>query len=117
VLRSAHRAVISERRDVAVNRDAGRILLQLQQVGPVAEQLVEPLWQPRRRRTLQQLPAAEVSDQPISEYPSASCVISRETCVDSATSDLRNLRRAGRLKNRSATSMQVPSRVPTSRAA
>jgi hypothetical protein len=43
-------------------------------------------------------------------------VINRETWVASATSDLRNLRRAGRLKNRSATSMQVPSLVPISRA-
>jgi hypothetical protein len=41
--------------------------------------------------------------------------MSRDTCVDSATSDFRNLRLAGRLKKRSATSMHVPSRVPTSR--
>ena len=33
VLRPAHRALLAERRDVAVNRDAGRLLAQLDQIG------------------------------------------------------------------------------------
>ena len=38
-----------------------------------------------------------VSAKPISGYASASCVATRDTCADSAPSDFRNLRRAGRL--------------------
>ena len=56
-----------------------------------------------------------VSVKPTSGYPSAICVTSREICAASAWSDFRNFRRAGRLKNRSATSMLVPSGAPTSR--
>ncbi len=40
---------------------------------------------------------------------------SRETCAASAVSAFRNLRRAGKLKNRSATSTSVPSGAPISR--
>ena len=59
VLRAAHGPVIAERRDVAVNRDARRVLAELEQIRPIAEQLEEALRQSRRGRTLEQPAAAE----------------------------------------------------------
>ena len=46
---------------------------------------------------------------PTSGFARAIWVTTRETCRASAASDLRNFRRAGTLKNRSATSTMVPS--------
>jgi hypothetical protein len=51
-------SLIPERGDVAVNVQPARLLAQLDQVEPFAEQLEEPLPDPLRRRTLEQLPAA-----------------------------------------------------------
>ena len=108
--------VIAERRDVAVNRDARRVLAELA-ADPddrrTAERSARQSRPPADIRAAGGRPRSATSRSPDTRARAAST--SRETCVASATSDFRNLRRAGRLKKRSATSMQVPSRVPTSR--
>ncbi len=63
VLRPAHGTVIAERRHVAVNRNARRVLAELQQVQPFAEQLEEALGQPCCGGTLEQ-PAAARGQRP-----------------------------------------------------
>ena len=55
----AHRPLIAERGDVAFDRQPPGLLADLHEIGALAEELKEPLAQPRRRRTLQQrAPAA-----------------------------------------------------------
>ena len=56
---------------------------------------------------------ALVNVKPTVGWHSAICVISFETCADSAPSDFKNFRRAGTLKKRSSTVMAVPSGAPT----
>ena len=98
VLRPARRPLLGQRRDVAGQPDAAGFL-------------ARPRSDRRARRTADRAdraatPPADtgapcapplVSVKPISGYASASCVTMRETCADSAPSDFRNFRRAGRL--------------------
>ena len=53
VLRAAHRALLGQRRHEAGDADARRLAEQLDQVGPLAEHLVDAIAQRRRRRALQ----------------------------------------------------------------
>ncbi len=58
VLGPANRTVIAERRNVTMDRDPRRVLLNLDQIRTIAEQLKEPLRQPRSWRTLEHRPHA-----------------------------------------------------------
>ena len=58
VLLAADRALVAKRRDESVHRQAARFLVDLDEVGALAEQLKEPLGHSGRRRTLEELAAA-----------------------------------------------------------
>ena len=61
VLRPADRALLGQRRHEAGDADARRLAEQLDQIGPLAEHLVDAIAQRRRRRTLQDAAAARTS--------------------------------------------------------
>ena len=68
VLRAARRALLGQRRDEAGDADARRLAEQLDQIGPLAVELVEAIAQRRRRRALQDAASGRsISVKPTSE--------------------------------------------------
>ena len=82
VLGAADRSLVAEDGDVSMDLQAGRFLPDLDQIGAFAEQLEEALAQPRRRRALEQLPAAaRRRGRPCSERDANAALVSEKPTV------------------------------------
>ena len=93
----ARRSLLGQRRDVAEQLDVAAVAAHLDQVAPIAVQLIQPVAQRRDRRALQHLASGAGEREADLRIAQRQLRDDRETCADSAPSDFRNLRRAGRL--------------------